>query len=50
MKASLARVSSPGVAKSETPEMKEEYVMQWENAIKTGKKNDLPKRLQGKLE
>ena len=50
MKTSLARVSSPGAAKSETREMMEEYVMQCEKANKTVKKNDLPKRLQSKLE
>ena len=50
MKDSLARVSSSGVAKSETQEMMEEYLMQCEKAIKTGKKTDLPKLLQTKLE
>ena len=49
MKASLGRVTAPGVAKSETQEMMEEYVMQYEKVIKTGKMNDLPKRLQTKL-
>ena len=50
MKASLKRMSSPGVAKNDTQEMMEEYVMQCEKAIQTGKKTDLPKRLQTKLE
>ena len=49
-KTSLAPVSSPRVAKSETQEMMEEYVMQCEKAIKTGKKTYLPKMLQTKLE
>ena len=50
MKASLTRVSSPGAAKSETQEMMEEYIVHCEKAIKTGKKTDLPKMLQTKLE
>ena len=50
MKTSLARVSAPGAAKRDTQEMMEVYIVQCEKAITTGKKNDLPKRLQSKLE
>ena len=49
MKASLKRMSSPGVVKSETQEMMEEYVMQCEKAIKTGKKTDLPQKITNKI-
>ena len=50
MKNSLKRMGSPGVAKNDTQEVMEEYIMQCEKAIQTGKKTDLPKRLQAKLE
>ena len=50
MKTSLARVTAPAAAKSETQEMMEEYVMQCEKAIKNGKTIHLPKTLQSRLE
>ena len=46
----LMRVRAPGAARSDTQEMTEEYVAQWEKAIKTGKKADLPQTLKTKLE
>ena len=50
MKASLTRVRATGASRSDTQEMMEEYVVQCEKAIKTGKKTDLPMMLQINLE
>ena len=50
MKAWLMRETAPGAKKRAMQEMMEEYVIQCEKAIKTGKKADLPKMLQTKLE
>ena len=50
MKASWMHVKAPGTPRSDTQEMMEEYAGKCEKAIKTGKKTDLPKMLQTKLE
>ena len=50
MKTSLLHVNVTGAARNDTQEMMEEYVIRCEKAIKTGKKIDLHKMLQTKLE
>ena len=50
MKASFTSLAAHGASIGDPREMMEEYVVHCEQAIKTSKKNDFPKRLETKLE